>query len=149
LSKYKYQDTDEEFVKHYYTDDSIYNIKEKAEDKVFDFSYFKEDNFEYFETTNDSQETVPCWKIKDSLLNDSTFKKELGSGVKQFGESARLDYVYLFLSGNKVATLQYGFYSHITGNVDMMFQNKISFYYDNYEFDAESLTQGFELYISD
>lgn len=147
--KYKYNDTDEEFVKYYYTDDSKYSINEKAEAKIYDYSFFKEEYFEYYETTNDSQDTVPCWKIKDSLLNDAAFKTEMGGGVKQFGEEARLDYVYLFLSDNKAASLQYGFYSHITSNVDMIFHNKIYFYYDNYQFDAESLSQGFDLYIND
>lgn len=145
--KFKYNDADEEFIKYYYTDNATYNINEKAEDQIFDFSFFEEESFEYFEISNDNNETVPCWRIKQNLLSDTTFKKALGRGVRQFDESVRLDYVYLFLADNKVSELHYGFYSHLTGNVDMIFHNKVSFHYDDYQFNASALSQGFELYV--
>lgn len=143
--KFKYNDTDEDFVKYYYTDNEAFSINEKAENYFYDYSYFEADYFDYFETLNDNNEKVSYWRVKSELLSDETFKTAFGEGIKQFSSSARLDYVYLFVNENKVTELDYGYYSHVTSNVDLIFHNKIYFDYTNYEFNS-NLAVGFDLY---
>ena len=149
-NKYLSMPTDEEFTKYYYPDNTVMNIDENASRYGYDYSFFNTDNFEYFTTTDDDNNTVPCWKVKTDLLTDSTFKTTFGTSINQFSsDTTRLDYVYLYVQGNKVVEMDYGYYSHITSNVDFIFHNKVYFFYTGYTFDEATLTTGFTLYQPD
>jgi hypothetical protein len=144
----KYEDSSSEtnFTKYYYINNADNDVNERADYFFYHYDFFETDDFEYFETTDDNGGTVPYWRVKQDLLSDTDFKSSFSDGIKQFGKDGRLDYVYLYVTENKVTSLQYGYYSHVTSNVDMIFHNTIDFFYDNYQFDGSSLSGGFTLY---
>lgn len=149
--KFKYNDTDEEFVKLYYTDNVTYNLNDDAQYYFYEYSFFNLDDFEYFEDTDEVGNIVPLWKIKSDVLSSTEFKSAFGNGLNQFGDnnSTRLDYVYLYVSNNTVSRLEYGYFTNIASNVDFTFHNNLYFDYTNYGFDQAGLSSGFTIYVQD
>lgn len=145
--KYKYDETDEDFQKYYYIDEERFNLNENASYYFFDYSLFNAADFEYAEDNDINGTKIYYWKVKANLLLDNDYKKALSDAFYLGYDfaSTRLDYVNIYVTNNKVATLKFG-YSDNTNRLNLMLHNTITFDYENYEFNSVGLTTGFTLY---
>jgi len=148
-SKFKYNSTDEDFVKYYYTDQTLYEINNRANSFLFDYSFLNVEDFEYAERTDDEGTTIPYWKLKSNLLVDAEFKEAVSSAFHEgYTESAvNFSYFYIYVTDNKVSNIQFGYFDNTNG-LNLMLYNDITYDYENYQFDTAMLSSGFTLYES-
>jgi len=148
-SKFKYNSTDEDFVKLYYTDQSLYEINARANSFLFDYSFLNAEDFEYAETTDNEGIVVPYWKVKPNLLVDTDFKNAVSTAFHEgYTESAvNFSYFYIYVENNKVSGIEFGYFDNTNG-LNLMLYNEISYDYENYEFNTAALSSGFTLYES-
>lgn len=146
--KGKYNESDEEFTRFSYSYDLPDN-NARASAYYFDYSFFQENMFEYYQYTDGSNELCKVWRVKESLLLDSTFKTNLLNAFNRSTETVsedRIDFVYFNVSVNRVSKITF---EYSNAELEYFYRIETTFSYDDYEFDTTSLTSGFTPYVPD
>jgi len=146
--KFKYNDTDEEFMKYSYSYDLSANNNE-ASGNYFDFSFFNANLFEYYEFDDQNQVLNKVWRVKSSKLIEIAFKTSFFSAFNIECETIndyRIDFAYLFVTNNKVSKILYDYWDGVFQN---SYKIEIRFDYENYDINLSNLTTNFVPYIPD
>ncbi|MDD3129346.1 MAG: hypothetical protein PHW21_03160 [Candidatus Izemoplasmatales bacterium] len=144
--KYKYNDTDEEFQYRFHAYNFSDNNIEAARFHL-DYSFLNEEWFEYLVMEEQDNSKSKIWKIKDEVLNDSTFRTSLLTCFKRDTESInedRIDFVFFYLKDNLVTDIVFAYWNQY---LQHHYHIEMHFSYDDYSFDQDNLTTGFTPYI--